>query len=108
MMKQTSWTRWRILKLLEENDRAVEKALLVVYHNQRADEKRDERTKHRNLTGFCKRDGNIMASMAKHCIRTGHLTEAQIKALRQKDKRGISRIGKYWRQIQEEIIRKGN
>lgn len=47
-----NWDRASIEKLLRENDRAVERAMVVLYQRQTADEQAQGNTKHTNGRGF--------------------------------------------------------
>lgn len=51
-MSNATWTKDRIINLLKSNDRAVEKAIVAIYHRQTADEKATSDTKHTNHRGF--------------------------------------------------------
>jgi hypothetical protein len=46
------WTKDRIVKLLNTNDRAVEKAIVAIYDRQTQDEKSTSSTNHTNHRGF--------------------------------------------------------
>ena len=46
------WNEAKITKLLNENDRAVERAIVAIYDRQTQDEKSASDTKHRNGRGF--------------------------------------------------------
>ncbi len=54
MSTNTAWTKDRMIALLEKNDLAVERALVVLFDRQTQDEKRDAETKHTNARGFRK------------------------------------------------------
>lgn len=47
-----NWDRASVEKLLRENDRAVERAMVVLYQRQTADEQAQGNTKHTNGRGF--------------------------------------------------------
>jgi hypothetical protein len=98
------WNETSIRKLLETNDRAVERALVVLLERQTADERIAETTKHDNDRGFLPYDAKIMTSMAKWVRSGGRLSERQLKWLRNgKSARFPSRIGKYHRQLLDQI-----
>lgn len=46
------WNKDSILRLLDTNDRAVERAIVVLFDRQTVDEQRDSDTKHLNHRGF--------------------------------------------------------
>jgi len=94
-----SLTRESITALLETNDRAIGRALLVLLSNQTADEVRMETTSHYNGKGFSGFDGKIGTNMAKFYQRNGYLSPKQIAFWRKQDKRGNMRIAKYWKQL---------
>jgi hypothetical protein len=93
-------TKEQIVQLLETNDKAVIRALLVVYANQTSMEQQLEQTAANNGVGFTGFEGKIGANMAKFAQRTGYLTPKQIAFWRKRDKRGVMKIGKYWKQLQ--------
>jgi len=88
-----------IVQLLETNDRAVGRALLVLLSNQTATEVAMETTSVDNGKGFTGFDGKIGTNMAKFYQRNGYLSPKQIAFWRKRDKRGHMRIAKYWRQL---------
>lgn len=102
-MAQT-WNKDTIEHLLQTNDKAVERALIVLFDRQTTDEKRQHTTKHHNNRGFCSYDAEYLTKLAEQ-IRAGrHLSQNQLNLLRKRGKRGTSsRIGKYHRQLMEEI-----
>ena len=98
----TDWTQAKIKTLLEKNDRAVERALVVLYDRQTEDEKRADDTKHHNNRGFTQADARFMSSMARQVLRGVHLSARQLAFLRgRRSTRFHSRIGKYSRQLLE-------
>lgn len=48
------WTKDKMIALLDSNDLAVERALVVIYDRQTRDEKAESQTKHHNAVGFRK------------------------------------------------------
>lgn len=85
---------------------AIGKALIGLYNRQTADEQQRETTTHENGVGFTGVDGKIGASMAKFYMRTGVLSQKQIAFWQKRDRRGITRIGKYHRQLNEIAVEK--
>jgi hypothetical protein len=100
----TPLTREAFINLLNTNDRAVERALLVLLARQERVEQEAETTKFRNDRGFTQADARIMTSMAKQVQRGHRLTERQLAFLRNRktDGRFPGRIQKYTRQLLEE------
>ena len=91
-------TRESIVALLETNDKAVARALVVLYNNQTADEQETNSTHQHNGRGFSGFDADIGTKMAKFYLERGYLTKGQVAVWRKPTKGGI-RIGRYWRQL---------
>ena len=91
----------KIVKLLETNDRAVARALLVVNSNQTASEQASEATINRNGMGFRPCHARMGTSMATFFEKRGYLTEKQVAYWRKLDRAGNMRIAIYWRQLAE-------
>ena len=87
-----------IVKLLETNDKAVARALVVLYERQTADEKASEHTKHHNNRGFRPCHARMGTSMAKFYLARGYLSPKQIAYWRKRGKEGM-RISIYWKQL---------
>lgn len=105
----SEWTKEEIKELLMTNDRAVERALLVLVERQTQDEKRSETTKYHNEMGFAPCDARMMTSMANFVSRGRHLTPKQLAWLRNgKSERFPSRICKYAGQILKTMEEKNN
>ncbi len=96
----------QIIALLETNDRAVGRALVVLRNRQTADEQISESTKHHNNRGFRPCHARMGTSMANFFERAGYLTPKQVAYWRVKEKTGKMRIAIYWRQLMEEAERK--
>lgn len=90
-----------ILNLLETNDRAIARALVVLTERQTSDEKSSETTRHLNNRGFRPCHARMGTSMAKFFTRYNKLSEKQINYWRKRDKQGNMRIGIYWKQLIE-------
>lgn len=88
-----------IVNLLEENDRAIGRALVVLLQNQTHDEQISENTKYLNNKGFRPCHARVGTSMATFYKRNGYLTPKQISYWRRRDKTGAMRIGIYWKQL---------
>lgn len=68
------WDRAKIEKLLRENDRAVERAMMALYARQTADEQVDGNTKHTNGRGFRANHASKGSYYARWCLRGNRLT----------------------------------
>src|ERR1700741_526084 len=90
-----------IVKLLETNDKAVARALVVVNNNQTSTEQKSESTINRNGEGFRPCHARMGTSMATFFAKRGYLTDKQIAYWRKTDKTGAMRITIYWRQLAE-------
>jgi len=88
------WDKESIQNLLDNSNKAVERALLVIYSRQTFAEQSCERTEERNTVGFSAFDAEFLTSCAKGLMRYGKLTETQIPLVHKK-------IRKYWRQLAE-------
>lgn len=88
-----------IVKLLETNDKAIIRALIVLNQYQTADEQVTEDTRHRNGQGFKPCHARMGTSMAKFYQRNGYLSPKQIAYWRKPDSKGNMRIACYWRQL---------
>jgi len=101
-----SWTKSKIVNLLANNDRAVERAIVVVYNNQEGDEQAMQSTHKANGVGFTAFDANILSSFAEQINKKRTLSSKQLEIARKTDKFGNMKIAKYWKQLQAEIVRK--
>jgi hypothetical protein len=88
------WTKDSIQSLLATSDRAVERALVQIYHRQTLDEKKAGDTSEHNGVGFTGIDGEFLSDVAAKCIKYNGLTAGQLKAVRPK-------MMKYWKQLME-------
>ena len=87
-----------IVNMLRTNDKAVARALVVLYERQTADEKATEHTRHHNNRGFRPCHARMGTSMAKFYLARGFLTPKQIAYWRKEGKEGM-RLSIYWRQL---------
>lgn len=51
-MEQKTWTKDAIVGLLQNNDKAVERAMVAIWERQTMDEQSSETTNHHNNVGF--------------------------------------------------------
>lgn len=86
------WTRSKVQALIEANDRAAVRALLVVYGNQTASEKSSHTAAEHNGVGFSQMDAEILTSFAQFYQRAGFLSAKQMTILKKK-------IVRYWKQV---------
>lgn len=95
-------TKEFIIRLLETDDRAVVRALLVLTARQTQDEQSQEQTRYKNGRGYRPCHAKMGASMTKFFERNGYLSPKQIAYWRSKDRAGNMRIGIYAGQLLEE------
>lgn len=84
----------KIQALLDANDRAVVRAVAVLYERQTASEQAIGGTTDANGVGFSGVDGDLLSSFAMYIRRTGTLSEKQMVFARKK-------VRKYWKQLAE-------
>ena len=92
-------TKDSIIKLLETNDNAVDRAVYAIYRFQTADEARSEETKYSNGVGFSGAHGHIGTSMGKQFEKRGYLTTKQRAYWQRKMASGRIRITMYAGQL---------
>ena len=68
-----SWTTDRIVNLLNNNNTAVERAIIAIYNRQTADEKNARNTRHNNTVGFSAADASTGTYLAKWLLSGKHL-----------------------------------
>ncbi len=75
---EAKWTPERVIALLNTSDEAVERAIVVIYERQTPDEQNHECVKYLNGRGFSAHDVEFGTSLAKGCLKYGHLTAKQM------------------------------
>ena len=90
------WNKTSIIDLLDRNPRAVERALVVIYNNQTAEEKSCEATMLNNGVGFSGCDAHSGTYYAKWVLSGRHLSGKHLDKARRIAKR-------YHRQLLAEI-----
>lgn len=90
-----------IIDLLEKNDKAVMRALIVLTDRQTADEQATEATRHHNMRGFRPCHARMGTSMGKQAARYGRLSPKQLAYWRRPMKDGKMRIAIYAGQLLE-------
>lgn len=88
-----------IVPLLNRSDKAVARALVVLFNNQTNTEQHSEQTINRNGEGFRPCHARVGTSMAQFYLRKGYLTPKQIAYWRKTMACGNSRIAIYWKQL---------
>ena len=68
------WNQDKIRDLLLRNDKAVERAILAIYHRQTLDEQSTSETKHNNGVGFTGAHARLGTYYAKWLISGKHLS----------------------------------
>ncbi len=81
--------------------RIVGRALVVLFERQTAEEKRINSTNVHNNVGFTSADGQSGVLSAKAFLKNKTLTDWQFERWARKNKKGYSRITKYWRQLDD-------
>jgi len=92
----------QIVKLLQEDDRAIARALVVLTARQTDDEQAAENTRYLNGRGYRPCHARMGTSMSQFFTRRGYLTPKQIAYWRVKEKTGKMRIEIYVGQLLEE------
>lgn len=90
-LTQAQWKE-QLHDLLKHSDKAVERAIVVIYDGQSDDEKRKGRSLAYNNIGFNRVDTEPLSIMAEQLLSGRHLTSRQLSEARRK-------VPKYWRQL---------
>lgn len=90
-----------ILHLLNTNDLAIARALVVLNQRQTTDEQISEATINRNGRGFTPADAHMGTSMANYFTNWGRLSEKQLAYWKKPNAKGTPRINKYAAQLLE-------
>lgn len=88
-----------IAQLLQNNDKAIIRALIVLNERQTRDEQVAEDTKYNNGVGFTPADAKMGTSMAEFYARRGYLTDKQLAYWKKPNRKGVWRICKYAGQL---------
>lgn len=81
---------------------AVGRALVHLMNRQTRDEQETKSTRHHNGRGFTSSDARSGTITAKYYIKHGVLQAWQLDMWRARNRRGTTRLGKYYAQIAEE------
>ena len=100
------WTKAEIVDVLAKNNFAVERALLVLFARQTADEQIMDAATVNNGMGFSGLDAEIFSSFAKQILKSRapygeRLTVKQLAVCRKLNAKGAMRIAKYAGQLVE-------
>lgn len=95
------WTKQDVIDLLDRSDKAVARAIMVIFSRQTDSERAQGETVEHNGVGFTAFDAPFLTSLAERLPQYGNrMTERQLVVARKK-------IRKYWRQLLEEIESRG-
>lgn len=94
----------KIQKLLQENDKAVYRAILAIYSRQTEHEKNCDATHAENGIGFGAFDAEIMSSFAKQIQRGFTLTTKQMNIARPKIMRYHRQLAEIAEQREKQIV----
>ncbi|CAO3459620.1 hypothetical protein [Azospirillum argentinense] len=101
MSNAKTWDKETIVQLLLTSDKAVVRAIKVLYARQTAAEQSAGDTLERNARGFNSADAAFLTSVARALPRyNDHMTPRQLWRARRL-------LPKYWRQLLEETAAKG-
>jgi hypothetical protein len=99
-------TKEEVVRLIRENDRAVERALIVLFNRQTDSEKHTNTTVNYNNIGFTGADAHWGCRNAKQVLGGRHLYPQQLAYWRKPNRKGTPRLAKYWRQLAEAAAEK--
>ena len=85
---------------------AIGRALVHIYNRQTEDEKESKDTKYNNGIGFTGADAYSGAMTARFFLKHGTLADWQVNKWMKLNSKGEPRLAKYWKQINEEAVRK--
>lgn len=91
LKNQKEW-KAEIIKTIESNERALKRAIMIVFDNQTVEEKMYGKSNEENRKGFNKVDAEIMSKIALKIQRGQELNFNDIIIARRK-------MPKYWKQI---------
>ena len=96
------WDKESIKKLIQANDKAVYRALVLLYSFQTDEEKNTDKVKTVNGKGFNKLDAEILSSMARQVKSGRHLTDKQMYVARPKLMKYAGQILNYMKTKEEQ------
>lgn len=105
-------TRDSLQELVTRNDQvamhAIGRALVHLFNRQTQAEQRENTTNIYNSVGFTGADGRVGCITAKYYIKHRRLEDWQMARWLKTNSKGYARITKYWRQIDEEALRRAS
>ena len=96
------WDKESIKKLIQTNDKAVYRALVLLYSFQTDEEKNTDKVKTVNGKGFNKLDAEILSSMARQVKSGRHLSDKQMYVARPKLMKYAGQILNYMKTKEEQ------
>lgn len=100
-------TQESLIGLVEKYpEKAIGRALVAIFNNQRSDEQHTNDVRYNNGIGFTPADAHTGSITAKYYLKHGNLLDWQIERWTRKNSKGIPRIAKYWKQLNEVAIKK--
>jgi len=100
---------WMIKNVHPANPRIgiiVKRALIALYERQTAAEQAAAQTAEHNGIGFTGTDGEIGTKDAQNCIHYGSPATWIIERWTRPNSKGVPRLAKYWRQLNEIAVAK--
>ena len=101
-----TWDKESLKDLLDRNDKAVYRAILLIYSFQTDEEKYMGTTKTVNGKGFSKFDVEVLSSFAMQLRRGQELTLKQMYVARPKIKKYVGQILQYMKNKEENNLEK--
>lgn len=86
------WTKESITRLLDNSDRAVERAILALYRRQTLDEQNSGNTTHRNGVGFSGAHAEVGTYYAKWILSGRQLTGRHLDRARKMTKHYVAQL----------------
>ena len=99
-----TWTKESLKDLLKRNDKAVYRAILLLYSFQTDEEKYFENVQTVNGKGFNKFDVELLSSYARQIKNDRELTERQMYSARPKILKYVGQILNYMREREEQKL----
>ncbi len=94
MKEKKIWKKEEIKTMLQTNDNAVLRGIVVIYSLQTEDEKKVGETIEHNGVGFSRVDAGFMSSLAKFILNRGYLTDKQLEYGRRKIRKYAGQLAK--------------
>ena len=104
IVNDKEWTKESLKDLLKRNDKAVYRAILLLYSFQTDEEKYFENVQTVNGKGFNKFDVELLSSYARQIKNGRELTERQMYSARPKILKYVGQILNYMREREEQKL----